>query len=148
MGIADEPICMFVWFVTNGPLVKLAATALLGDVTKFTAAPVVASPGNVTSTLELSTCNRFRNVTNSVLRLFKRCCKCTASFVDEASAKKKKKKENGTNEMSEKNIHNKVEHDKQHDILNFLHVIVQCVHDSKRARFGFSWSFPTRNVIS
>lgn len=89
MGIAVEPICMFEWFVTNGPLVRLA---VFGDVTKFTAAPVVASPASVTSTLVLSTCNRFRNVTNSLLRLFKRCCKWTASFVDEASARVNGKK--------------------------------------------------------
>lgn len=83
MGIVDVPICMFEWFVTNGPLVRFVVG--LGDVTKLTAAPVVASPVSVTSTFVLSTCNRFRNVTNSLLRLFKRCCKWTASFVDEAS---------------------------------------------------------------
>lgn len=88
MGIVDVPICMFEWFVTNGPLVRFV---VLGDVTKLTAAPVVASPASVTSTLVLSTCNRFRNVTNSLLRLFKRCCKWTASFVDEASAIARKK---------------------------------------------------------
>ena len=32
------------------------------------------------------TCSRFLRVTNSVLRLFRRCCRCTASFDDEASA--------------------------------------------------------------
>lgn len=31
------------------------------------------------------TCNRLRNVTNSVLRLRSRCCKWTASFDEDAS---------------------------------------------------------------
>lgn len=99
MGIVDVPICMFEWFVTNGPLVKLAG---FGDV--IAAVAVVASPVSVTSTFVLSTCNRFRNVTNSLLRLFKRCCKWTASFVDEASAKERT-------------------HKKKNEKLNFLDVI-------------------------
>ena len=35
------------------------------------------------------TCKRFRRVTNSVLRHFKRCCRWTASFEDDASVKRK-----------------------------------------------------------
>lgn len=34
------------------------------------------------------TCRRLRNVTNSVLRLRRRCCKWTASFEEEASKRK------------------------------------------------------------
>lgn len=37
----------------------------------------------------LVTCRRLRNVTNSVLRLRRRCCKWTASFEEEASVGKK-----------------------------------------------------------
>ena len=33
------------------------------------------------------TCKRFLNVTNSLLKLFKRCCKCTASLDDDASGR-------------------------------------------------------------
>lgn len=38
------------------------------------------------------TCKRFRNVTNSVLKLLKRCWRCTASFDDDASDNKNKNK--------------------------------------------------------
>lgn len=81
-NIVDVPICIFEWFVTNGPLVRFAVD---DDVTKLTAPPVVVSPFNVTSTFVWSTCKRLRSVTNSLLKLFKRCCKCTASLDDEAS---------------------------------------------------------------
>lgn len=36
------------------------------------------------------TCSRFLRVTSSVLRLLRRCCRCTASFEDEASVKGKR----------------------------------------------------------
>ena len=35
------------------------------------------------------TCSRFLRVTSSVLRLRKRCCRCTASFDEEASSRTK-----------------------------------------------------------
>lgn len=35
------------------------------------------------------TCSRFLRVTSSVLRLRRRCCRCTASFDEEASVKSK-----------------------------------------------------------
>lgn len=81
-NVVDEPIGIFEWFAMNdGPF----------DVTKLTAAPDVASPVSVTSPFVWSTCKRFRNVTNSLLRLFNRCCKWTASLDDAASTRKRNK---------------------------------------------------------
>lgn len=61
---------------------------------KYTLAfPMVAGkfehPGMTPTPLAvvLVTCNRLRNVTNSVLRLFKRCCSTKLSFDDDASEK-------------------------------------------------------------
>lgn len=55
--------------------------------------PMVAGklehPGMTPTPLVLVTCNRLRNVTNSVLRLFKRCCSTKLSFDDDASEESK-----------------------------------------------------------
>lgn len=47
--------------------------------------PAMVLLGKVAFALEPVTCKRFRNVTNSVLKLLSLCCKCTASFEEDAS---------------------------------------------------------------
>lgn len=49
-----------------------------GPVVLVVVAGLLPSPDEVT-------CSRLRRVTNSVLRVRRRCCKCTASFEDDAS---------------------------------------------------------------
>lgn len=66
IGIIDDPICMLA--AVNGPLDRFAFV-----VTKLN--PVEVSAAATTSAVVWPTCKRFLNVTNSLLRLFRRCCK-------------------------------------------------------------------------
>lgn len=54
----------------------------------FDRAPCVPGDGTEPPFGGWLTCSRFLRVTSSVLKLLRRCCRCTASFEDEASVMK------------------------------------------------------------
>lgn len=74
----------------------LDASRFDADVIKLAMATLQPAVASVVPSIAVTsvgfwlTCNRFRRVTNSLLKLFKRCCKWTASFEDEASEEKRK----------------------------------------------------------
>lgn len=75
--------------VPPGGKVVLGGTAGAGELTLLSgllARGLHAAPAGPELFAGWLTCSRFLRVTNSVLKLFNRCCRCTASLDDEASA--------------------------------------------------------------
>lgn len=82
--VCPEEEAVVAEFVECGRVVRGGTAGAVGDLSGFTV-PLGAGDDDDDGCC-CPTCNLLRSVTNSVLKLRRRCCRCTASFDDDASA--------------------------------------------------------------